>query len=69
MRKEEYSKSSQDLNKKFHEWFEDGVPASIPIPAEADHASDPVPVVLPLPADADHLNRRKIDNPLKLFWL
>lgn len=70
MRKEEYSKSPEDLDKIFDEWYEDGIPAPKPSPAEADRSiREPVPADLSLPTDTDHLNRRRVDNPQKLFWL
>jgi hypothetical protein len=73
MRKEEYSKFPQDLQKKFHDWFGENVPVALPFPAEADHSiRDAGSAVLPLPTDADHLNlrtRKRVDNPQNLFWL
>ena len=46
---EENLLSTQDLQKKFQEWFEN------PVPAEADHSiEDPVPAEIPFPVEADH---------------
>lgn len=36
---EGYSSPTQVLQKKFQEWFEDPVPADLPVPAETDHSN------------------------------